>query len=124
MAPLQHITTKNTTHDSGYSLGHHKVASEEVEFVVVPSAKPLFRVDAFEISDLVVAFWWVQTTSDKRAANMAIDYIKQCGVDIPVMKNSVALDPGTKLRIWAKPKPQPFPIFSGGSQQAKKHRKA
>ena len=64
----------------------------------VEAATTTFKPDA-----VVAAFWWVAATSDKKEANMAMEYVNQSGIQIPVLKNTVDLAPHTKLCMW---KPQ------------------
>ena len=45
----------------------------------------------------MAAFWWVEETSDKKAANMIEDVIEKNGIKIPVLKNNVPIEPHTKL---------------------------
>jgi hypothetical protein len=52
---------------------------------------------------LVCAFWWVQSTSDKKLANMTYSTISKHGVDIPVLVNEDELPPYTQLLKYVKP---------------------
>ena len=98
--PLQNITTKNTT-GSALSLGSHEVSSESIEFFAVPPPKPVIEKKGGISSDAILnAFWWVGTTAIKSEANMEMSSITKYGIDIPIMKNKVVLEPFTVLKKY------------------------
>ena len=45
----------------------------------------------------MVAYWWVEETSNTKLVNMTDDVIEKNGVSIPILKNSVVLEPHVKL---------------------------
>ena len=55
--------------------------------------------DLLKLADTAIAspFWWVSTTSTKAVANMEQGVKTVKGIDIPVLKNKVALPPYTSL---------------------------
>ena len=55
--------------------------------------------DPLKLADTAIAspFWWVSTTSIKAVANMEHGVKTVKGIDIPVLKNKVALPPYTGL---------------------------
>ena len=73
--------------------------------------KPHYNKDKLDegipLAAIVSTFWWVSTTSNKADANMILETKTVRGVDVPVLKNSVALAPHSKLiRYVAPPKPR------------------
>ena len=98
IVPLSNISSKSST--SAISLGKHEVDEKDMEFFAIPLPKPSAEDDdpASVAKDATVAgFWWVSTTHSKAQANMAIEMKEVKGVEIPVLKNTRDLQPGTQL---------------------------
>jgi hypothetical protein len=103
VAPLHNITTKGAATAAEVSHGDGEM------FYVHPPAKPPLKPDqAIEWPDdsTIAAYWWVETTSDRKLCNMEYSYIEKQGFKIPVLTNSVELPPFTCLKRFVKPKPQ------------------
>ena len=86
-----------------------------MEFFVLPVPKPYNKDDVFGDNTIVAAFWRVisspsMSTTKRKKANMAIEYITQNGIELPVLKNTTDLVKGNKLVILVKPKAKPEPI--------------
>ena len=110
IAPMLNISTKNSSSGAGISLGSHDVCAEKIEFFVLPVPKPSSDTDKFDDSALVAAFWWISQTSDKKLANMALEYVNHNGLELPMMRNTVDLAPSSKLYIWVKGRAKTEPI--------------
>ena len=116
VVPMMSITTKNSSSGTGISFGQHSVDDKKVEFFALPVAKP--QKEDVKVGDDVVmaAFWWVissvNTTTDRKLANMALETITQNGVAVPVLKNIIELPPRTKLCLLVKPKAKAAPVKS------------
>ena len=95
MMPMNNIGTKAS--GLSCSFGIHKAGDTSMEFFGVAPTKPPLACKDPE-SYIMAAFWWVATTSDKDDANMEMHQISVNGCKIPIMKNSKAIPPCTKLR--------------------------
>ena len=69
-------------------------------FFITPPPKPaMLSEDPSNIAATAIAspFWWVSNTPTKAVANMEQSVKTVKGIDIPVLKNKVALPPYTRL---------------------------
>ena len=68
----------------------------------------------------MVAYWWVDDTSNKKLVNMVEDTVEKHGVTIPILRNSVPMEPHTKLYKYkaAPPKKSAAPIIENGAAAA------
>ena len=73
------------------------------------------------------AFWWVVPTAIKSEANMEMDTITKYGVDVPILKNKVVLEPFTILKKYKARECasdlQNATIMSGGEQGKNKRKR-
>ena len=112
------VTSKNS--QTGISLGKHDVhQGQSVEFFVLPPSKPNASLEIIPPDSLMAGFWWVSTTSEKKNANMEMSTVTQNGLDIPVMKNIVELEPHTKLTTFVAQKAKPIVPVKNGADIAK-----
>ena len=100
VAGLINISTKNTPFaaEVKYSGGD--------KFYVVPPGKPALKLDQgleWEATAIIAAYWWIDTTGDRKLANMEISYEEKNGVTVPVMTNTIEIPPFTSLRRYVKP---------------------
>ena len=95
MMPMNNIGTKAS--GLSCSFGIHKAGDTSMEFFGMAPTKPPLTCKDPE-SYMIGAFWWVATTSDKDDANMEMHQMSVNGCKIPIMKNSKAIPPVTKLR--------------------------
>ena len=99
--PLLNISTKQTS--TAISFGKFTVAGhpKKIEFFGTPVPKPTAPQDrnnlAWPEQANVVAYFWVEDTANTKLVNMYESSIEKSGVSIPVLKNSVALEPHVKL---------------------------
>ena len=77
---------------------------------IIPTSKPGSEGDVWDKDAVPNAYFWVKETSTKKLANMTASVIVSQGVKIPVIKNSCALEPFTKLYIYVKPKAASVPL--------------
>ena len=68
-------------------------------FITPPPKPPMLSEDPLKFADSAIAspFWWVSSTPTKAVANMEHSVKTVKGIDIPVLKNKVALPPYTRL---------------------------
>ena len=104
--PYVNITTKNTSSQTGYSLG----SKDGAEYFVLPAAKPAANGDEWGENAFVVPFWWVSPTTNKKEANVALEWETCLGIDVPIFKNAEAIDAFSKLRYYVKAKRNPEPL--------------
>ena len=91
------VTTKCL---NSVSIGKFAVGAKTIEFFITPPPKPaLLTEELLKVADTAIAspFWFVSTTSTKSVANMEYGVKTVKGIDIPVLKNKVALPPYTAL---------------------------
>lgn len=84
-------------------LGKHEVNGKELEFFVLPQSRPTPKegeLDKFPPEATVAAFWWVRETHVKKEANMAIEFVTKHGITIPMLKNTIDLEPFSKLEVF------------------------
>ena len=125
LCPLVHMSQVLCIPQKGnlWTLGFHDVLDESLEFCLVPPAKPPVG-STLDQQALVGAFWWVNTTSDKAAANMELFEKKVDGVDVPMMRNFTAVPPFTELCRYVPPaKPSVRQVFSVAPPVAKRARR-
>ena len=79
-------------------------------FSIIPTSKPGHEGDVWDKDAVPNAYFWVKETNNKKLANMTASVIVSQGVKIPVIKNSCALEPFTKLYIYVKPKAASAPL--------------
>ena len=89
----------STMTPSAIEVGKFKVQGENKTFYIVAPARPTFDGGkaVFKVDETVSPFWWVGTTSVKSLANMEYDVISKGSVDVPVLRNTVAIEPHTRL---------------------------
>ena len=80
------------------------------KYSIIPLGKPAHTGDVWEKHACVNAFFWVQPTSDKKLANMAVTSLRVPKGVVPVMRNAVDIGPFTKLCVFAKPKAAAAPL--------------
>ena len=98
MVSMTGIVTKECL--GSVSIGKFAVGGKTTEFFITPPPKPVPPPeDPLKYADTAIAspFWWVSTTSTKAVANMEHGVKTVKGIDIPVLKNKVALPPYTSL---------------------------
>ena len=98
MVSMTGIVTKECL--NSVSIGKFAVGDKTYEFFITPPPKPaMLPEDPLKVADTAIAspFWWVSTTSIKAVANMEYGVKTVKGIDIPVLKNKVALPPYTAL---------------------------
>ena len=103
MAPLMHLTTKCTT--TAFKLGSFEPedGQKSMEFFAVPTGKSVFddgEKDDQELqsrTSMIAAFWWVAEKSNKKEANMEIEFKEVKGNKIPILRNTMELAPFTQL---------------------------
>ena len=107
---LLSVTTTSTP--SGIEIGKFKVRGENKTFYIVAPAKPPFDEDktVFKADDTVSPFWWVGTTHVKGLANMEYDEISKGDVDVPILRNTKAIEPHTKLLRYTAKEAQAKPF--------------
>ena len=84
-----------------------------MELFALPVSKPPINKDEpdkWPDNALVSAFWWVGTTTNKKAANMEHGHIVSNGINVPVLKNHVDIGEHEKLMIYVKPKAKVEPL--------------
>ena len=126
LAPIMsiiNISTKNSA--SAISFGKFDIEGypQQVEFFGLPMPKPFFKVHRstdWPEGSTVVAYWWVDDTSNKKLVNMVEDTVEKHGVTIPILRNSVPMEPHTKLYRYkaAPPKRSAAPIIEDGAAAA------
>jgi hypothetical protein len=79
-------------------------------FSIIPTSRPGHEGDVWDKDAVPNAYFWVKETNDKKSANMTASVVVSQGVKIPVIKNSCALEPFTKLYIYVKPKAASAPL--------------
>ena len=80
-------------------------------FSIIPTSRPGHEGDVWDKDAAMPnAYFWVKETNDKKFANMTASVVVSQGVKIPVIKNSCALEPFTKLYIYVKPKAASAPL--------------
>ena len=91
------ILTKDSL--NSVSIGEFAVGGKSTEFFITPPPKPPMVVDGLQhiASGIASPFWWVSSTPTKAVANMEQSLKTVKGIDIPVLKNKVALPPYTRL---------------------------
>ena len=71
-------------------------------------------------------FWWVGTTAIKSEVNMEMSFIAKHGIDVPIMKNKVVLEPFAVLKKYKAKECasdlQNATIMSGGDSTKKRKR--
>ena len=91
------ILTKDSV--NSVSIGEFAVGSKSTELFITPPKPPMLSEDPLKFADSTIAslFWWVSSTPTKAGANMEQSVKTVKGIDIPVLKNKVALPPYTRL---------------------------
>ena len=80
------------------AIGNYDVDGKDVEFYIVPPARPPHKgCDTFEGDTTLCPFWWVGTTSVKSHANMELGVVTKHDVTIPALRNTCVIDPFTRL---------------------------
>ena len=103
MVPLMQLTTKCTT--TAFKLGCFTPENEEksIAFFAVPTGKSVFddgekdEKEEQSRKPMLAAFWWVAEKSNKREANMEIEFKEVKGHKIPILRNTMELAPFTQL---------------------------
>ena len=103
MVPLMQLTTKCTT--TAFKLGCFKPEDGEksINFFAVPTGKSVFddgekdEKEQQSRKPMLAAFWWVAEKSNKREANMEIEFKEVKGKKIPILRNTMELAPFTQL---------------------------
>ena len=106
--PLQGIVAKQ----SGIHLGTQSFDKTSAELWMLPPPKPPLDVPMEKIKAglSLVAFFWVEYTSDKETVNMNEAIIKCDGIRIPVLQNTVHLQKLKKLWRYKAPKDAAVPL--------------
>ena len=92
------ILTKESL--NSVSIGEFEIGGKSTEFFIMPPPKPPMVSEdplKFAASAIASPFWWVTPTTTKAVANMEQSVKTVKGIDIPVLKNKVALPPYTRL---------------------------
>lgn len=127
-APMASFTTNQPT--NGVPFGSFEVhgSGPKKLWLAAPSKPSFVPTNPNSIPDgsLLVPYWWVGYTSNKKEANMADDEVVQNGITIPVLVNTVDLAQYTMLLKYKASKPQ-AEAFKGAtvlsSEPAKKKAK-
>ena len=112
------------------ALGKHEVSDSYMHFYAVPPPKPHSKPDVpseFDDGVTLAACWWVLTTPSKTEASMEVDHISKNGIDVPILRNRIDLEPFVKLtRFKAKEDTQPLKgvsVLIGSMPDAKKRKR-
>ena len=80
------------------------------KFSIAAPPKPSNKADAWDENAVVNAFFWVHETSHKKLVNMKLSSLQAQGLDIPVFKNIVDIEPFTRWCTYVKPKAAVTPL--------------
>ena len=80
----------------------------------------LEKIDQIENNENLCGFWWVNSTDDKKLANMTVrqKHFKSCSISITRMENHTVVFSGQPLLFFKPPKERP--ATPGTSNSAKK----
>ena len=130
-APVVHMLgiTTQASHVA-VALGKHEVNDSSMHFYAVPPPKPHSKPDVpseFDDGFTLAAYWWVLTTPSKTEANMEVDHITKNGIDVPILRSRIDLEPFVKLtRFKAKEDTQPLKgvsVLIGSMPDARKRKR-
>ena len=82
-------------------VGMFEVNGSQTMFYIVPQSVQPFdeKSTEFATDATISAFWWIGTTHIKKEVNMERDTISKRGIDVPIMRNTVDINPYTKLAM-------------------------
>ena len=109
LCSVAQISTKNTSSNTGVSLG----TENGVELFALPVIKPSINKDApatWPEHAMVSPFWWVGTVQNKTDANMDFTTITQNGIEVPVLSSVSDIPAHTRLVYFVKPKAKTEPL--------------
>ena len=115
--PMINVSTKSSP--SAISFGNFKVENypAPMELFGLPVQKPPMQkaLTQWPEGANVAAYWWVEETSDKKRVNMVAGTMYKHGITVPILSNSVPLEPHTKLCKYkaAPPKKNLAPALEG-----------
>jgi hypothetical protein len=78
-------------------------------YYIIEPPKPAFDASksTFPHDAIIAAFWWVGNTDDNKQANMSWTTVTKNGISVPMLTNSVEIQPFTKLSKYRKTEPVP-----------------